>query len=563
MKSLATDAMRATFGRLNRQPDLDRLTSKKPRIRIARRNPIFYARQFAGSDMHKGLSRAATFPYSLSMFDTRLSLRTLRESIANRSVSCREIAEFFLARIEKHNAAINAIVAIDPEIAIESAKAIDRRLAQGESLPALAGLPISVKDILCTRQGTTTCGSKMLAKYQSPFDAHLVSRLYESGAVLMGKTNLDEFAMGGSTENSIFGPSRNPWDVARTCGGSSGGSAAAVAAGLSPASIGTDTGGSIRQPAAFCGVCGIKPTYGRVSRYGLIAYGSSLDVAGAFAHTVEDLALVLASIAGHDPRDSTSLPDPVPNYAEAIHQTPKNLRIGVVREHLEDEGLDSELRDALTATIETYQRLGASIVDVSLPHSKYCIPTYYIIAPCEASSNLSRYDGAHYGFRAEPAPSTTGASPLESMYENTRSQGFGAEVRRRILLGTYALSAGYYDAYYLKALKVRRLIRKDYDEAFEKVDVLLGPTTPRPAFKLGEKINDPVQLYLEDLFTVGANLAGIPALSMPIGHTRAGLPLGMQLQAPPLRESTLLAAGHWYQQQTSYIPSIPPAFAAS
>lgn len=497
------------------------------------------------------------------MFDSRLSLQTLRESIANRSVSCREIAEFFSARIEKHNAAINAIVAFDPEIAIESAKEIDRRFANGEALPSLAGLPISVKDILCTRQGTTTCGSKMLAKYQSPFDAHLVTRLHDSGAIVMGKTNLDEFAMGGSTENSIFGPSRNPWDVSRTCGGSSGGSAAAVAAGLSPASIGTDTGGSIRQPASFCGVCGIKPTYGRVSRYGLIAYGSSLDVAGAFAHTVEDLALVLTSIAGHDPRDSTCLPDPVPNYAEEIRQAPKNLRIGVVREHLEDDGLDNELREALRASIETFKRLGASIVDISLPHSKYCISTYYIIAPCEASSNLSRYDGAHYGFRAEPDSKSTSASPLESMYENTRSQGFGAEVRRRILLGTYALSAGYYDAYYLKALKVRRLIRKDYDAAFEKVDVLLGPTTPRPAFKLGEKINDPVQLYLEDLFTVGANLAGIPALSIPIGQTRSGLPLGLQLQGPPLRESTLLAAGHWYQQQTGYVPSIPPAFAAS
>ena len=507
--------------------------------------------------MHKGLSRAATFPYSLSMFDTRLSLRTLRESIANRSVSCREIAEFFLARIEKHNAAINAIVAIDPEIAIESAKAIDRRLAQGESLPALAGLPISVKDILCTRQGTTTCGSKMLAKYQSPFDAHLVSRLYESGAVLMGKTNLDEFAMGGSTENSIFGPSRNPWDVARTCGGSSGGSAAAVAAGLSPASIGTDTGGSIRQPAAFCGVCGIKPTYGRVSRYGLIAYGSSLDVAGAFAHTVEDLALVLASIAGHDPRDSTSLPDPVPNYAEAIHQTPKNLRIGVVREHLEDEGLDSELRDALTATIETYKRLGASIVDVSLPHSKYCIPTYYIIAPCEASSNLSRYDGAHYGFRAEPAPNTTGASPLESMYENTRSQGFGAEVRRRILLGTYALSAGYYDAYYLKAQKLRRLIAQDFARAFEQCDLIMGPTSPSVAFNVGEKSDDPVKMYLNDIYTIAANLAGLPAMSIPCGFGDRGLPVGLHMVGNYFSEGRMLNAAHQYQLGTDWHTRAP------
>jgi aspartyl-tRNA(Asn)/glutamyl-tRNA(Gln) amidotransferase subunit A len=398
----------------------------------------------------------------------------------------------------------------------------------------------------------------MLRDFRSPYDAHVVERLESSGAILFGKTNLDEFAMGGSTETSVFGPSRNPWDLQRTCGGSSGGSAAAVAAGLVPASLGTDTGGSIRQPAAFCGVCGLKPTYGRVSRWGLISYASSLDTAGVFAQSVEDIALVLQAIAGHDPRDSTSLPHDVPDYLAAVHQEPsiQGTRIGVIRDQIESPGLDPQVRSSLLEAIEAYRKLGAQIVDVQMPHSKYSIATYYIIAPCEASSNLARYDGVHYGFRS----SAKTASTLDRMIEQTRSEGFGPEVQRRILLGTYALSAGYYDAYYLQALKVRRLIRQDYDDAFAKVDVLLGPTTPQPAFRLGEKINDPIQLYLQDLFTVGANLAGIPALSIPTAPGPEGLPIGMQLQAPVLAEAKLLSIAAAYHRATEYQPKLPAAF---
>ena len=398
----------------------------------------------------------------------------------------------------------------------------------------------------------------MLRDFRSPYDAHVVERLESSGAILFGKTNLDEFAMGGSTETSVFGPSRNPWDLQRTCGGSSGGSAAAVAAGLVPASLGTDTGGSIRQPAAFCGVCGLKPTYGRVSRWGLISYASSLDTAGVFAQSVEDIAVVLQAIAGHDPRDSTSLPHDVPDYLAAVRQdhSIQGTRIGVIRDQIESPGLDPQVRSSLLEAIEAYRRLGAQIVDVQMPHSKYSIATYYIIAPCEASSNLARYDGVHYGFRSTAKT----ASTLDRMIEQTRSEGFGPEVQRRILLGTYALSAGYYDAYYLQALKVRRLIRQDYDDAFAKVDVLLGPTTPQPAFRLGEKINDPIQLYLQDLFTVGANLAGIPALSIPTAPAPEGLPIGMQLQAPVLAEAKLLSIAAAYHRATEYQPKLPAAF---
>jgi aspartyl-tRNA(Asn)/glutamyl-tRNA(Gln) amidotransferase subunit A len=500
------------------------------------------------------------------MLDPHFSVQSLATQLRHGQCSSRDAVAIFLQRTERLNGRVNAVVSSLAEVALARAAAIDERRARGEELPPLAGVPIAVKDILCTKHGKTTCGSKILQDYVSPFDAHVIEQLERAGAIVFAKTNLDEFAMGGSTENSIFGPSHNPWDAERTCGGSSGGSAAAVAAGLAPATLGTDTGGSIRQPAAFCGVCGIKPTYGRVSRYGLIAYGSSLDAAGAFAHTVGDLAMVLEAIAGHDPRDSTSLPVPVPKYSAELKPFDRGFRIGVVREHLEHPGLHEELRAALHATIEVYRQQGAQIIDVSLPHAPVCIPTYYIIAPCEASSNLSRFDGAHYGYRAAASQSSLHSSgdgsPLIAMYEKTRSEGFGPEVRRRILLGTYALSAGYYDAYYLKALQVRRLIRSDYDAAFEKVDVLLGPTTPAPAFRLGEKIDDPVQLYLEDLFTVGANLAGIPAMSIPIGKTASGLPLGMQLQAPPLQELSLLAAGHTYQVASGYLPSIPAEFAA-
>ncbi|MCE2750753.1 MAG: Asp-tRNA(Asn)/Glu-tRNA(Gln) amidotransferase subunit GatA [Pirellula sp.] len=487
-----------------------------------------------------------------------LTLTALGQQLRSGALSSRRLIESQLDRVQRSNASINAIVSIDSDRALAQADYWDRQIATGQSIPALAGIPISVKDNLCSKVGVTSCGSRMLRDFRSPYDAHVVERLESSGAILFGKTNLDEFTMGGSTETSVFGPSRNPWDLQRTCGGSSGGSAASVAAGLVPASLGTDTGGSIRQPAAFCGVCGLKPTYGRVSRWGLISYASSLDTAGVFAQSVEDIALVLQAIAGHDPRDSTSLPHDVPDYLAAVRQDHgiQGTRIGVIRDQIESPGLDPQVRSSLLEAVEAYRRLGAQIVDVQMPHSKYSIATYYIIAPCEASSNLARYDGVHYGFRS--AAKT--ASTLDRMIEQTRSEGFGPEVQRRILLGTYALSAGYYDAYYLQALKVRRLIRQDYDDAFANVDVLLGPTTPQPAFRLGEKINDPIQLYLQDLFTVGANLAGIPALSIPIAPGPEGLPIGMQLQAPVLAEAKLLSIAAAYHRATEYQPKLPAAF---
>lgn len=487
-----------------------------------------------------------------------LTLTALGQQLRSGALSSRRLIESQLDRVQRSNASINAIVSIDSDRALAQADYWDRQIATGQSIPALAGIPISVKDNLCSKVGVTSCGSRMLRDFRSPYDAHVVERLESSGAILFGKTNLDEFTMGGSTETSVFGPSRNPWDLQRTCGGSSGGSAASVAAGLVPVSLGTDTGGSIRQPAAFCGVCGLKPTYGRVSRWGLISYASSLDTAGVFAQSVEDIALVLQAIAGHDPRDSTSLPHDVPDYLAAVRQDHgiQGTRIGVIRDQIESPGLDPQVRSSLLEAVEAYRRLGAQIVDVQMPHSKYSIATYYIIAPCEASSNLARYDGVHYGFRS--AAKT--ASTLDRMIEQTRSEGFGPEVQRRILLGTYALSAGYYDAYYLQALKVRRLIRQDYDDAFANVDVLLGPTTPQPAFRLGEKINDPIQLYLQDLFTVGANLAGIPALSIPIAPGPEGLPIGMQLQAPVLAEAKLLSIAAAYHRATEYQPKLPAAF---
>ena len=482
--------------------------------------------------------------------------------LSSRELSSREVTRSFLDRIEKHQPAVNAFVSWDGELALQNADAVDQRRAKGETLSPLAGIPVAIKDILCTTDSITTCGSRILENYRSPFDAHLVTKLRQAGLIILGKTNLDEFAMGGSTETGFCGPAYNPWDLTRTCGGSSGGSAASVAAAMAPLAIGTDTGGSIRQPAAFCGVCGLKPTYGRVSRYGLIAYASSLDQAGPFGHTISDLAMMLQVIAGHDPRDSTSLNVPVEDYASEIAKPLSGAKIGVLREQLDGPGVDPEIRAAIDRAIDEYKRLGCQIVDISMPYSKYSIATYYIIAPSEASSNLSRYDGAHYGFRAsleKKQPAMAGGkaqSPLIEMYNESRSQGFGAEVRRRIMLGTYTLSAGYYDAYYKKALKVRRLIREDYDAAFGKVDVVLGPTTPTPPFRIGEKIDDPVQMYLEDLFTVGANLAGIPALSMPVGVTASGLPIGMQLQGPALSETRLLQIANAYQRAIDYQPRV-------
>ena len=481
------------------------------------------------------------------------------------------VARAFLDRIEKYDGQVAAFLRVTPEKVIEQAERIDRRRAEGKPVGRLAGLPVAVKDLLCTSGEPTTCASKMLAGFVPPYDATVVDRLRRADAVLLGRLNMDEFAMGSSTENSAFQTTRNPWDLTRVPGGSSGGSAACLAASLAPLAVGTDTGGSIRQPASFCGVTGLKPTYGRVSRYGLVAFASSLDQIGPLGRSAEDAALLLEVIAGHDPRDSTSADMPVPAYAETVRQPLENLRIGLVREHF-GEGLDGEVEAAIRAAVAVYESLGATVKELSLPHSKYGIATYYIIAPCEASSNLARYDGVHYGHRCdekamlaelaaeakalEAAHDQDGLdnldSPLVRLYRRTRSEGFGAEVKRRIMLGTYALSAGYYDAYYLKALKVRRLIRQDFDEAFRQVDVIAGPAAPTPAYKIGEKTDDPLAMYLGDLYTVSANLAGIGGISLPCGFTENGLPLGLQLLGPPFAEDRLLRAAHMYQQVTDW-----------
>jgi aspartyl-tRNA(Asn)/glutamyl-tRNA(Gln) amidotransferase subunit A len=495
----------------------------------------------------------------------------LQQALAAGELTSVELTQACLDRIEAHDGAIGAFLRVDGDRALEQAKSIDQRRAAGESLGPLAGIPVAVKDILCDSETVTSCASRMLAEFRPPYDATVVSRLKRAGAVLLGRTNMDEFAMGGSTENSAFQPTRNPWDPSRTPGGSSGGSAAAVAARFAPLSIGTDTGGSIRQPAGLCGIVGMKPTYGRVSRFGLVAFASSLDQVGPFATTTEDAALLLEAIAGHDPRDSTSINQPAPRFSETINQPLAGLKLGIVPEHF-GAGLDAEVGSAVQAAIETYKSLGAEVQEIALPHGKYGVAAYYVIAPSEASSNLARYDGVHYGFRADQTsvPAELAAerqaliaagelaaadnvdSPLVRMYRSTREAGFGPEVKRRIMLGAYALSAGYYDAYYLKALKVRRQIRQDFDEAFKKVDLIVGPVAAAPAFKLGEMVDDPLAMYLIDLYTVSANLAGIPAISIPCGQTKAGLPIGLQLQAPPLEEERLLRGARMFEAATDW-----------
>ena len=482
-----------------------------------------------------------------------------------------ELTQAFLSQIERHDPQVQAFLRVDPSAALEQAEQIDRRRQQKQPLGPLAGLPVAVKDVLCTRGEPTTCGSRMLEHFCPPYDATVVARLKAADAVLIGKTNMDEFAMGGSTENSAYHPTCNPWDLERIPGGSSGGAAACVAASMAPLSVGSDTGGSIRQPAGLCGITGMKPTYGRVSRYGLVAFASSLDQVGPLARTAEDTALLLETLAGHDPCDSTSVDRPVPKYTATVGQPLEGLRLGLVREHFGD-GLDSEVEAAVREAVRVYRSLGATVQEVSLPHSKYAVAVYYIIAPCEASSNLARYDGVHYGYRTDQkemlaeleaeraalrAAKNTAAledldNPLVRMYRRTRAEGFGAEVKRRIMLGTYALSAGYYDAYYLKALKVRRLIREDFDRAFESVDLIAGPIAPTPAFKIGERADDPLSMYLYDLYTVAANLAGISGLSIPCGLSTGGLPIGLQLQAPPFEEERLLRAAHMFQQATDW-----------
>jgi aspartyl-tRNA(Asn)/glutamyl-tRNA(Gln) amidotransferase subunit A len=484
------------------------------------------------------------------------SAAELGRRIAARELTSRSVVETFLQRIERLDGQLGSFVLVDPEAALAEADRVDRRLASGDAgLSPLAGVPFSLKDNICVAGVATTCGSRMLVDFRPPYDATVVERLRSAGLVLLGKTNLDEFAMGASTETSIFGAAKNPWDRQRTAGGSSGGAAASVAAGLTPLAIGSDTGGSVRQPAAFCGVLGLKPTYGRVSRYGLVAFASSLDQIGPLAHSAEDLALLMEVIAGHDRRDSTSLPVASEEYASGLAAPLKGVRIGLLAAQLASDGLSDDIRSAVQRAADALRSLGASIVDVELPHAAYSVATYYLIAPSEASSNLARYDGARYGFREQLA---AGDASLESMYCRSRSAGFGAEVQRRIMLGTFALSSGYYDAYYRKALELRRLIYEDYRRAFESVDLILGPVTPSPAFRIGEKLDDPVQMYLEDLFTVGANLAGIPAISIPAGANAAGLPLACQLQGKPLSESRLLSAAHQLQHAGFFSPRIAP-----
>ena len=476
----------------------------------------------------------------------------------------------FLDRIEATNGTINAFLTVDREGALVRAADIDARRKAGKPLGALAGLPVALKDVLCTNDMPTTCASKMLKGFRPPYDADVVARLRRADAVFVGKTNMDEFAMGGSNENSAFGPVRNPWDLSRAPGGSSGGSAACVAADMAPVAIGSDTGGSIRQPAGLCGITGLKPTYGRVSRRGLVAFASSLDQIGPMARSAADCALIMETIAGHDPGDSTSLSVDVPRYTDLLDKPLSGVRIGRVPEHYA-EGLDPEVAKGVEEAFAVLKAAGATVHDVQLPHAKYGIPTYYLIAPCEASSNLARYDGAHYGhraepgqkYRAEPGGHATKAggfeSPLVEMYCRSRAEGFGPEVKRRIMLGTYALSAGYYDAYYAKALRVRRLIRQDYLDAFQSVDLIGGPVSATPAFKLGEKTDDPLAMYLVDLYTVGTNLAGVGGISFPCGFTKSGLPIGFQLQAPPLAEPLLLQAADRFQRLTDWHRRRPKA----
>jgi aspartyl-tRNA(Asn)/glutamyl-tRNA(Gln) amidotransferase subunit A len=523
----------------------------------------------------------------------------LRQLNAGETTSA-DLTRSYLDRIERLDGQVKAFLRVDPAAALDRAEEIDRRRKAGKPIGRLAGLPVAVKDVLCTQNEPTTCGSRMLEHFRPPYDATAVAKLKAADAVLIGRTNMDEFAMGGSNENSAFFPTRNPWDLSRIPGGSSGGSAAAVAACMAPLAVGTDTGGSIRCPAGLCGVSGLKPTYGRVSRYGLVAFASSLDQIGPFGRTAEDCALMLEVLAGHDPMDSTSIDAPVPKYSETVAQPLEGLRLGLVREHF-GEGLDAEVERAVREAVRVYESLGATVKELSLPHSKYAVATYYIIAPCEASSNLARYDGVHYGYRSGVSPKPgLGTSvpsgigqqsavsgqweeergegrvsglrspnlqiskspnsnpqslipnPLIDMYCRSRSEGFGAEVKRRIMLGTYALSAGYYDAYYKKALKVRRLIRQDFDRAFDDVDLIIGPVTPTPAFKIGERVDDPLAMYLFDLYTVSTNLAGIAGISIPCGFSSTGLPIGLHLQSPPFQEERLLRGAAMFQRATDW-----------
>ncbi|GAV26261.1 glutamyl-tRNA(Gln) amidotransferase subunit A [Carboxydothermus islandicus] len=473
-----------------------------------------------------------------------LSAKEITEKIKAKEISALEVAKATFDRIEAVEPKIQAYVTVTRELGLKMAREVDEKIARGEDPGPLAGVPVAIKDNMSTAGIRTTCSSKILENYIPPYDATVVEKLKAAGAVFTGKTNLDEFAMGSSTENSRFFPTKNPWDLERVPGGSSGGSAASVAAGEAVVALGSDTGGSIRQPAAFCGIVGLKPTYGAVSRYGLVAFASSLDQIGPFARTVEDAALLLNVIAGHDPKDSTSADIEYPDYLSFLNQDIKGLKIGLPKEYFID-GIDAGVKKAIDDAIKVLESLGAVFEEVSLPHTKYSLPVYYLIAPAEASSNLARYDGVRYGYRDFEA------EDVVEMFSRTRAEGFGAEVKRRIMLGTYALSAGYYDAYYLKALKVRTLIKEDFDRAFTKVDLLLTPTTPTPAFKFGEKTSDPVSMYLSDIFTMAVNLAGLPGISVPAGFD-GHLPVSFQLIGKPFDEGTLLKVAHAFEQNTEF-----------
>ena len=473
-----------------------------------------------------------------------LSVLELHDKLKAREVSSVEATRAMLARIEATDPQVNAFITVTTEDALEAAEAADRRIAAGET-DILTGIPIALKDIFVTKGIRTTCGSRILENFVPPYDGTAVAKLKERGAVILGKLNQDEFAMGSSSESSAFGATRNPWNLECTPGGSSGGSAACIAARQATAALGTDTGGSIRQPASHCGCVGLKPTYGRVSRYGVIAYASSLDQVGPVTRNVTDCAVMLGAVAGHDPLDSTSVQLPVPDYAAALTGDVRGLRVGLPKEYF-IAGLDSDVKKAMDLAIETFRGLGAEFAEVTLPHTEYAVDTYYLIATAEASSNLARYDGVRFGHRS------AGAAGLMEMYTKSRAEGFGDEVKRRIMLGTYALSSGYYDAYYLKAQKVRTLIMHDFLKAFETVDVMLTPIAPTPAFRLGEKVNDPLQMYLSDIFTIPVNLAGTCAMSVPAGLSGNGLPIGLQLIGRPFAEETILRAGHAFEQATEW-----------
>ena len=474
-----------------------------------------------------------------------LTAHELHEKLKAREITAVELTQSIYDRIDAVEEQTKGYITLTKEIALGQAETADAGFQRGDEMAPLAGIPTAIKDVICTKGILTTCGSRILGDFISPYDATVMTKLHQAGIVMVGKTNMDEFAMGSSTENSAYQTTRNPWDVETIPGGSSGGSAAVVAAGEAICSLGSDTGGSIRQPAALCGVVGMRPTYGRISRFGLVAFASSLDQIGPFSKDVTDCALMLNTICGHDPMDSTSANLPVPDFTKSLINDVQGVKIGIPKEYF-IAGMDEEVEASVRNAIEELQSCGAIVEEISLPHTDYAIAAYYIIAPAEASANLARYDGVRYGFRAEDA------EELIDMYKQTRSQGFGDEVKRRIMLGTYALSSGYYDAYYLKAQKVRTLIKSDFDKAFEKVDVIVTPTSPTPAFKIGERTADPLQMYLSDVMNTPSSLAGLPGISIPCGFTKSGLPIGLQLLAPPFEEEKIMRVAYTFEQNSDH-----------